>query len=230
MTIKTLGVLFALMLAFVTMGTPKASALTTGTAYTTAALNLRSGPSTNYSIKRTMAYNSKVAVHSYAGNGWWNVTHSWSGVRGYAYGAYLRNSSGSYSTSGTSTSSSSTGTALANTAKQYVGYRYAYYGNTPSEGFSCVGLTQWVYKQNGIYVPESLGGQASSGSSVSRGNLQPGDIVLFQNTWWNGLSHAGVYVGNGWMVNASTPSSGVRWDNIYNSYYSGKWYDGRRVR
>jgi cell wall-associated NlpC family hydrolase len=225
-----LGVLFALMLAFVTMGTPKASALNTGTAYTTTSLNLRSGPSTNYYIKRTMAYNSKVAVHSYAGNGWWNVTHNWSGVRGYAYGAYLRNSSGSYSTSSTSTSSSSTGTALANTAKQYVGYRYAYYGNTPSEGFSCVGLTQWVYKQNGIYVPESLGGQASSGSSVSRGNLQPGDIVLFQNTWWNGLSHAGVYVGNGWMVNASTPSSGVRWDNIYNSYYSGKWYDGRRVR
>ncbi|MBA2363620.1 MAG: glycoside hydrolase, partial [Chloroflexia bacterium] len=60
MTTKMLGVLFALMLAFVTMGTPKASALNTGTAYTTTSLNLRSGPSTNYYIKRTMAYNSKV--------------------------------------------------------------------------------------------------------------------------------------------------------------------------
>jgi cell wall-associated NlpC family hydrolase len=230
LTTKTLGVVFALMLAFVSMGTPKASALTTGTAYTTTSLNLRSGPGTNYYIKRTMAYNSKVNVHYYAGNGWWNVTHTYSGTRGFAYGSYLRNSSGTYSTSSTTTSSTSKGTALANTAKQYVGYRYAYYGNTPSEGFSCVGFTQWVYRQNGIYVPESLGGQASSGYSVARGNLQPGDIVLFQNTWWNGLSHSGVYVGNGWMINASTPSTGVKWDNIYNSYYGGKWYDGRRVR
>lgn len=224
MTTKLLGVAFALILAFLTVGTPSAEAATVGSyAYTTTALNLRSGPGTNYSVYYTMPQGAKVYVISYAGNNWYKVNHN--GNRGYAYGSYLSGSGGTSSSSG-----SSKGQAIANTAKQYVGYRYSYYGNTPSEGFSCVGFTQWVYKLNGIYVPESLSGQARSGYSVSRGNLQPGDITLFQNTWWNGLSHSGVYVGNGWMINAASPSLGVRWDNIYNSYYGPKWYDGRHVR
>ncbi|MDP9351320.1 MAG: NlpC/P60 family protein [Chloroflexota bacterium] len=228
MTTKILGVAFALMLAFISMGAQPASAshLRTGAyATTTSSLNLRSGAGTGYRIYRTIPYGARVWVHYKVNNShWYNVTYS--GTRGFVLGTYLTQGSGGTTSS---SGSSSKGQAIANTAKAYVGYRYAYYGNTPSEGFSCVGLTQWAYRQNGIWIPESLGGQASSGWSVSRGNLRAGDIVLFQNTWWNGLSHAGIYVGNGWMVNAVSPQYGIRWDNIYNSYYSGKWYDGRRL-
>ncbi len=225
MTTKFLGVFFALVLAFVSMGTPSASALTTGTAYTTANLNLRSCASTGCSVKLTMPYGAKVYINYYAGSGWYKVTYS--GVGGFASGSYLRQ--GSTSTSSGTTSYSSKGQALANTAKSYVGYRYTAYGDTPSEGFSCVGLTEWVYKSNGIWIPDSLGGQASKGWAVSRSNLRPGDLVFFQNTMWAGLSHAGIYVGNGYMVNASSPSQGVRYDNIYSSYYSPRWYTGRRL-
>lgn len=191
---------------------------------------MRSGPSTSYYVKRVVPYGASVYVNAGPYNSvWYKVTYS--GTTGYVHGSYLTQGTSSTSTStGTSTSSySSKGLAIANTAKKYVGYRYAYYGNTPSEGFSCVGFTQWVYGLNGIYIPESLGGQVSRGWGVSRSNLRPGDLVFFQNTWWPGLSHAGVYVGNGWMIDASSPSTGVLWSNIYSSYYINKWYAGRRL-
>ncbi len=223
-----MGVVIALALAVISLGTPAANAayIRTGAyARTTAALNLRTGPSTAYAIKRVVPYGARVWINAGPYNSvWYKVTYY--GSTGYMHSGYLTQSTTSGSTS---TSYSGKGSAIASTAKQYVGYRYNYYGNSPAEGFSCTGLVQWVLSRNGVSVPLSLWGQYSRGYYVSRGDLRPGDIVFFQNTWWAGLSHAGVYVGNGWMVDASTPSTGVVWSNIYSSYYSYRWYGGRRI-
>ncbi len=127
------------------------------------------------------------------------------------------------------TTTTGRGQALVATARRYVGYSYATIGNTPSDGFSCVGFTQWVYGLNGIQIPEYLQGQYSLGRAVGRSELRPGDLVFFQNTGWAGLSHVGLYAGNGQMIDAGTFETGVHWSNLSDPYWTSRWYGARRL-
>ena len=128
-----------------------------------------------------------------------------------------------------STDTTGQGQALVETARRYVGHSYATIGNTPSEGFSCVGFTQWVYALNGIQIPEYLQGQYSLGRAVGRSDLRPGDLVFFQNTGWAGLSHVGLYAGNGQMIDAGNFETGVHWSNLSDPYWTSRWYGARRL-
>jgi N-acetylmuramoyl-L-alanine amidase len=235
LTTKILGVAFALVLAFVSMGSPSASALSTGTAYTTAALNLRSGPGTGYRIYRTIPYGARVYINRYASNSWYRVTYA--GTTGYSYGAYLRQgssggstSSGSYTTSG----GSSSGYAVANTARSLLGYRYNgdWNADTPAEGFNCVGYTKYVYSRHGRFIGYNLWQQSSAGYGVSRYNLRPGDLVFFANTLSSGqgLSHAAIYLGNNTIAHAEWYNSGVTTDYMGpGSFYGSRFYTARRI-
>ncbi len=62
-----------------------------------------------------------------------------------------------------------------------------------------------------------------------RENLQPGDLVFFQNTYKAGLSHSGVYIGNNQFVHAEDESTGVRVSDLNSSYYGSRWYGARRI-
>jgi cell wall-associated NlpC family hydrolase len=128
-----------------------------------------------------------------------------------------------------STDTTGQGQALVGTARRYVGHRYATIGNTPSEGFSCVGFTQWVYGLNGIQIPEYLQGQYSLGRAVGRSELRPGDLVFYQNTGWAGLSHVGLYAGNGQMIDAGNFETGVHWSSLSDPYWTSRWYGARRL-
>jgi len=232
------ALLIALVLSAVPAVSSKAAGVPGQYAYTTTWLNFRTGPSINYSIMRVLPPQARVYVISGPYNyEWYRV--SYDGLTGYVHGYYIQPAASgttelsSQSTSYTNTTYSNTysskGLAIANTAKRYVGYRYAYYGNTPAEGFSCVGFAQWVYRLNGIWIPENLWGQYSMGWSVSKSELQPGDLVFFQNTWWRGLSHVGIYVGDGWMIDAGSPETGVHWSNINWDYFATRWFGARRL-
>jgi cell wall-associated NlpC family hydrolase len=87
------------------------------------------------------------------------------------------------------------------TALAQVGKPYAWGGGGPSS-FDCSGLVQYAYAAAGIDLPHSSRMQAGIGRSVSRSELQPGDLVAF----YSPISHIGIYIGNGQMVHA--PSSG----------------------
>lgn len=89
-------------------------------------------------------------------------------------------------------------------AESKVGAPYVY-GAAGPNAFDCSGLMQWAYQQAGISLPRTSYDQAAAGTSVSLGNLQPGDIVSFY-----GGSHSGMYVGNGNVVHASTESQPVK--------------------
>lgn len=117
---------------------------------------------------------------------------------------------------------------IINTAKQYLSSRYVYGGSSPS-GFDCSGFTQYVYKQMGINIPRATTGQASIGKGLSKSELQPGDLLIFSNTYKAGPSHAGIYIGNGQFVHAANASKGVRTDSINSAYYSSKFTSGRKV-
>lgn len=117
---------------------------------------------------------------------------------------------------------------IINTAKKFIGGKYVFGGSTPA-GFDCSGFTQYVYKQVGVNIPRATTSQATAGTRLSKSELQPGDLLIFSNTYKAGPSHAGIYLGDGQFVHAANPSKGIRLDNINSGYYNGKFSYGRRV-
>jgi cell wall-associated NlpC family hydrolase len=93
-------------------------------------------------------------------------------------------------------------TALAFAFAQ-VGKPYVMGGNGPN-AFDCSGLTAAAYRQAGISLPRTSSAQMGVGRAISISELAPGDLVFF-----NGGGHVGIYVGNGMMVDAGTPRTGV---------------------
>ena len=115
------------------------------------------------------------------------------------------------------------------TAKKYMGTPYVYGGSSP-KGFDCSGFTSYVYKQFGINIPRSSSGQATVGTMVNKSNLQPGDLLIFSNTYKSGVSHTGLYIGNGMFIHSSTTSSGgVIISELNSNYYTKHFSYGRRV-
>ncbi len=108
-------------------------------------------------------------------------------------------------------------------AWNYVGYPYVWGGASPSVGFDCSGLVRYVYGQMGLWLPHSAAAQfnAAYGTPIyAMDQLQPGDIVFFANTYMWGISHVGIYAGDGQIIQALAPGSGVGVSSIYESY----WY------
>jgi cell wall-associated NlpC family hydrolase len=121
------------------------------------------------------------------------------------------------------------GQEMADFAMQYVGYPYAYAGEGPY-AFDCSGFTMFVAKNVlGMDITHDMFTQVGMGQSVSRGQLQAGDLVFFQNTFRDGLSHAGIYIGGGQFVHAENESTGVRVSDIDSDYYASRWYGGTRL-
>ena len=120
---------------------------------------------------------------------------------------------------------------VASAAWQFVGYPYVWGGESPRVGFDCSGLTKYLYSLVGVHLPHSAAGQYSSryGTFISGlDNLQAGDLLFFVNTAGPGITHVGIYVGNGTMVNAMTPASGIGAVSIYNSYWLSHYYGALR--
>lgn len=95
------------------------------------------------------------------------------------------------------------------TALAQVGDPYVWAAAGP-DSFDCSGLVQYAYAAAGIAAPHSSKAQAVMGQSVSRGELQPGDLVAF----YSPVSHIGIYIGNGMMVHAPTSGDVVKVSSI----------------
>lgn len=101
--------------------------------------------------------------------------------------------------------------ALAQVGDSYV------YGASGPNSFDCSGLTSMAWAQAGVSLPHSSSGQFSSGRKVSRGDLQPGDLVFY----YSPISHVGIYIGGGKIVHAANPRSGVAIAGVGSMPYSG---------
>jgi cell wall-associated NlpC family hydrolase len=86
----------------------------------------------------------------------------------------------------------------------------------PNE-FDCSGLVMWAYAQVGISLPHYTGSQWNSGVHVARADLEPGDLVFF----YPDISHVGMYIGNGLMINAPNSAEPVRVEPIDWSIFVG---------
>lgn len=100
-------------------------------------------------------------------------------------------------------------------------------GGTSQQGVDCSGLVASVYRnQFETRVPRTTEQQARSGRSVSRSQLQPGDLVLFRPGFKK--RHVGIYISDGEFLHASS-SEGVRVSSLDNSYWQKHWWQGRRL-
>ncbi|MFI2430431.1 NlpC/P60 family protein [Streptomyces sp. NPDC018693] len=90
-------------------------------------------------------------------------------------------------------------------AQSKIGSPYVW-GATGPNAFDCSGLIQAAYRSAGISLPRTTYAQIDAGRRVSRSELLPGDLVFF----YSGISHVGLYIGNGMMIHAPNPSSSVR--------------------
>ena len=103
------------------------------------------------------------------------------------------------------------GYALAQVGDSYV------YGAAGPSAFDCSGLTMMSWAQAGVGLPHSSSAQFGSGVHVSSGDLQPGDLVFY----YSPISHVGIYIGNGLIVHAANPGTGVRVAGVFSMPYSG---------
>ena len=138
------------------------------------------------------------------------------------------NSSGNTSASTAKPSGSVTGSQIVETAKKYLGVPYVYGGSTPS-GFDCSGLVYYVLKSHGIKVSRSSAAMYSCGTPISKSELQPGDLVFFQGTYKAGISHVGIYVGNGRFIHSPQSGDVVSFADLNSDYYTAHYYGSIRV-
>ena len=108
--------------------------------------------------------------------------------------------------------------AIYEEAKKYVGTPYVWGGSTPETGFDCSGYVCWVYNQNGYDVGRTTAnGLWNKCQHISEAEAKPGDLVFFKGTYDTpGMSHTGIYLGNGMMVSAGDP---IKYANIHSSYW-----------
>jgi len=123
------------------------------------------------------------------------------------------------------------GTAAASTPLEeavdgLIGIDYKY-GGTTTKGFDCSGFTSYVFEKFGIELPRTSKEQATVGTKVSKSELKPGDLVFF-NTNGKGISHVGIYLGDGKFAQASS-KHGVNITELESSYYKNKYVTARRV-
>lgn len=102
-------------------------------------------------------------------------------------------------------------------AMSKVGGPYVYGGTGPT-GYDCSGLMQAAWAAAGVSIPRTAEEQIGAGTSVSKSELQPGDLVFF---YGNPPSHVGMYIGNGKIVHAANPNSGIKTAPLGEMPYSG---------
>ncbi len=114
-----------------------------------------------------------------------------------------------------------------------IGMPYVWGGASPETSFDCSGLVQWVYRQAGVSLPRTAQQQYNATVRISPDELQPGDTVYFAATYPSAelITHVGIYVGNGRMINAPTTGDVVREMPIFTDpYWSAHYAGAGRVR
>ena len=192
-------------------------------------LNVRSGPGTSYSKVTSLSDGAVVSITG-IDNGWYKVKTS-SGAVGYVSSEYMdicKSSAGSRGNATATASSSSLGQQVADYALKFLGTPYVYGGNGPSS-FDCSGYTSYIYRQFGYTLNRTASTQLSNGVSVSKSELQPGDLVFFRYNTSYPASHVGIYIGNGQFVHASTNQYKVQVNQLTSGHYANVYIGARRI-
>jgi cell wall-associated NlpC family hydrolase len=113
-------------------------------------------------------------------------------------------------------------------ALSWIGVRYRFGGQDETRGFDCAGLVRRAFSSV-VDLPRTAASQFRQGLLVTREELKPGDLVFFKNTYKRGISHVGIYVGEGRFVHAASSRRAVVVDRLDTPYYLSRFAGGRRV-
>lgn len=139
----------------------------------------------------------------------------------------LNGSSASKPSTGSGSTTKVTGSEIVSKAKQYLGVPYKYGGTTPS-GFDCSGFVYYVFRSLGINISRTQATMYAQGKAIKKSELQPGDLVFFQNTYKAGISHVGIYVGGGKFIHSPSSGKVVSYADLNSDYYISHYYGAVR--
>ena len=163
-------------------------------------LNIRTRKSTKAKKITTLKRGAKVTLLS--NNSKW-VAVKVKGKVGYTQGKYITIANGATA----SATTMSKGQSVVNYAKRFLGNPYRWGGTSLTSGADCSGFTQSVLANFGISISRTAASQSGGGTAVDMSNLQPGDLLFYDNG--SGIGHVSMYIGNGQVVHASNEQTGI---------------------
>ena len=108
---------------------------------------------------------------------------------------------------------SDTRVSLVQYALQFVGNPYVWGGTSLTNGIDCSGFTMQVYARYGISLPHHAASQPGYGRRISASEARPGDLFFYGSG--SSIGHVGIYIGNGQIVHASNPRTGIKISSAY---------------
>lgn len=97
-------------------------------------------------------------------------------------------------------------------AKQFVGNRYIWGGNSLTNGTDCSGFVHLIYRNFGYSIARQSTSLSHNGTRINPSNVRPGDLLFYGNG--NSINHVAMYIGNGQIVHASTQRTGIKISNM----------------
>jgi cell wall-associated NlpC family hydrolase len=117
-------------------------------------------------------------------------------------------------------------------ARRYLGMPYVWGGASPGTSFDCSGLVQWSFAQTGVRLPRTAQAQFQATVRVPTADLRPGDALFFASTYPSNelITHVGIYVGNGRMINAPREGDVVREMDAFTGFWGAHYAGAGRPR
>jgi cell wall-associated NlpC family hydrolase len=107
--------------------------------------------------------------------------------------------------------------------------RYVRGGSSPSTGFDCSGFVRYVFAHAiGLRLPANSARQFLAGVKVSRGDMQPGDLVFFHTRGRKRISHVGIYLDNGRFIHSPSAGKSVEVSSLDEAYWAKRFAGARR--
>ncbi|PKM51338.1 MAG: hypothetical protein CVV02_06960 [Firmicutes bacterium HGW-Firmicutes-7] len=166
-------------------------------------LNLRASNSTSSDIIGKLSQYNSVTILSSEGD-WYKVEAN--DKTGYVFNTYI-------DTTTPSASTNDVRSQVVAYAKQFLGNPYVYGGNSLTNGIDCSAFTQQILRKFGYSISRTSYTQINNGTRISANELLPGDLVFYG---YSGVvSHVGMYIGDGKIIHASSPSTGILISGMY---------------
>lgn len=200
-----------------------------GSASTLGVVNLRAGPGSEYPSYGKLADSTLLEVLQFQGD--WYRVRTPSGTVGWVASEYVPLDWIPDEYGGSSPPPGAANSDVVQIAQKYLGARYVWGGSDPG-GFDCSGLTWYVYRKVGVWLPGGSVQQFSTEYGRFIGSisaLAPGDLVFFERTTdAPGITHIGIYAGNNKMIAARSERLGVRYVSLLEPFWSDRFVGGIR--